>query len=535
MLNIVSFTDLAKEVTSEAVIRSVFTEEVLATSDTDDLSVDDIQMEGVKDSCKKKCLELAKRWKRLDKEYLTSDAASSGNKMSTTVNLPQGLKTAVDFNGLTDLKYNSALKDPTQKQRYVDELVRIFREMPHLGAAESRLLDSSSSSLATVKLFASTQEHVAARDDKRVKSIHPGQITALAAAGVPVEERRVPIREAPVNTTAEEVDGEGEGKNENDEEVREGNGGIVPSGTCILNVMVVEPSTEKRVLEVALLSTNTLLDLRNCLYLTCGQDEQVFTLPDDDDNSSSTPSMRDAYFYIEGIFYAYSETGGALGAVVGSLPQWLVEQATRCYEEEGCGEVEEDAEEVAAMPLESSSATVGEHSRKKRKKKTKKKTKKKQRNSVVDAFGLSTSASRGLSAPPVRSMADTTLAQLRMGLGRRYVLCHGLGRCQHWLYFTDTHIHHPAVDARLQRSYPFIIYKRKQLIRTCEACQTMGATRVTYGDRFGLPSFSGGGSFFCEQCYHMLHYDQDNMLLYDDFAVFPYTKEPRLERGKERD
>ena len=70
--------------------------------------------------------------------------------------------------------------------------------------------------------------------------------------------------------------------------------------------------------------------------------------------------------------------------------------------------------------------------------------------------------------------------------------------------------------------------------RMCEACKAWNASRVVFGDRLSRSS----AAFYCDHCYHALHYiaipskERDGegnqieyKLLYDDFSVFPYVRD----------
>jgi len=123
-----------------------------------------------------------------------------------------------------------------------------------------------------------------------------------------------------------------------------------------------------------------------------------------------------------------------------------------------------------------------------------------------------------------KSMKTTKLANLKFRLGVRYLYSH-INACEHFLYFSDVHLHSfddssgKAVHGRCKQSlYPKLLYRGHMRRRLCGVCNLWSAKCVVFDDRLT----SDNPTFFCQHCYHLLHYDHQGDLLYDDFQVFPY-------------
>ena len=138
-----------------------------------------------------------------------------------------------------------------------------------------------------------------------------------------------------------------------------------------------------------------------------------------------------------------------------------------------------------------------------------------------------TSASASAGGVTFRPMQTAILSSLQFRIGVRYLFCH-LNACEHFLYFSDVHLNATAsgssssissaaaADAAAQ--YPKLLYRGHMLRRPCGVCNLWSAKCVVFDDRLTAEN----PTFFCEHCYHLLHYDHNGALLYDDFKVFPY-------------
>ncbi|KAL4449459.1 hypothetical protein ABPG77_007103 [Micractinium sp. CCAP 211/92] len=110
---------------------------------------------------------------------------------------------------------------------------------------------------------------------------------------------------------------------------------------------------------------------------------------------------------------------------------------------------------------------------------------------------------------------------LRLGSGAGYLYCHQ-GGCEHLLTFQDVRIFDPSCDPPLRQHYPFrLTAPQHTIIRDCEVCGTRAAKRVTYDDRAAPHT----PFFWCEDCFRLMHYDEQGSALYTDFRVFPYVQE----------
>jgi len=156
---------------------------------------------------------------------------------------------------------------------------------------------------------------------------------------------------------------------------------------------------------------------------------------------------------------------------------------------------------------------------------------------LLDSGGGNSSSTSAPTQFVVRPMS-TPLHALHMRLGGRYLYVHR-GHCEHILFLTDVHLlpalppppPRPAAEAVAAAvsasTFPRRVYSSKQKQRVCGVCDVQSAAWVTYGD----PLTSHMPFFFCQDCYHMLHYSappasferrQAPELLYAGFMVFPY-------------
>jgi len=119
---------------------------------------------------------------------------------------------------------------------------------------------------------------------------------------------------------------------------------------------------------------------------------------------------------------------------------------------------------------------------------------------------------------PVLRQQDTRLDSLRLRLGARYLYAHKGGRCEHFLYCSDVRLHNRNFDTQPRENFPLVKFQCTRKMRKCSICVAWSARYVVFGDRLADTS----PCFFCQHCYHALHYSKDGRLLYDDFTVFPY-------------
>jgi len=105
-------------------------------------------------------------------------------------------------------------------------------------------------------------------------------------------------------------------------------------------------------------------------------------------------------------------------------------------------------------------------------------------------------------------------------LARFYVFVHE-EICEHLIMITDIRMLDINVDLINAEQYPRLMSRARTMWRSCDICSNGRASKVVFGDRFAPES----PCFFCEPCYNLLHYNQQGLLLYDDFEVYPYSAE----------
>ncbi|PSC69390.1 snRNA-activating complex subunit-like isoform X2 [Micractinium conductrix] len=110
---------------------------------------------------------------------------------------------------------------------------------------------------------------------------------------------------------------------------------------------------------------------------------------------------------------------------------------------------------------------------------------------------------------------------LRVGAGAANLYCHQ-GGCEHLLSFLDIRLYDPSCDPQLRRHYPFrLTHPQHMHMRDCEVCGTHAARRVSYEDRAAPHT----PFFWCEDCFNLMHCDEQGNLLDGDLKVVPYTQE----------
>ncbi|CAI5991547.1 unnamed protein product [Closterium sp. NIES-65] len=130
--------------------------------------------------------------------------------------------------------------------------------------------------------------------------------------------------------------------------------------------------------------------------------------------------------------------------------------------------------------------------------------------------------SLGDAPPPEYSsarMETTRFRDLTVRPGALYVYMHQ-GACKHAFRITDIRLLHP-LDALNASEYPLLSHEPRCYLRRCSVCDVNASTRVVYHDKL----LAVDPSFLCEQCYHLLHYDEEGNLLYSDFQVYNYYHE----------
>lgn len=117
------------------------------------------------------------------------------------------------------------------------------------------------------------------------------------------------------------------------------------------------------------------------------------------------------------------------------------------------------------------------------------------------------------------NMASTCFDDLHFRLGVQYLYCHQ-GDCKHSIVIRDMRLIHPE-DVQNKAAYPLLTFQPRVRHRKCSICDIYRAKKVTYDDKWAPTN----PSFFCENCYYLLHYSQSGTLMYDDFRVYDYYHE----------
>lgn len=112
-------------------------------------------------------------------------------------------------------------------------------------------------------------------------------------------------------------------------------------------------------------------------------------------------------------------------------------------------------------------------------------------------------------------MHKTRISDLKFRLGARYMYCHQ-GNCKHSMVIRDMRLIHPD-DSQNCVEYPVHTFQHRNRQRKCSVCQIYLATKMTVDDKWAPVN----PCYFCISCYFLLHYKEDNSLLYPH-TVFDY-------------
>ncbi|XP_006811680.1 snRNA-activating protein complex subunit 3-like [Saccoglossus kowalevskii] len=125
---------------------------------------------------------------------------------------------------------------------------------------------------------------------------------------------------------------------------------------------------------------------------------------------------------------------------------------------------------------------------------------------------------RGFSGPKysIKKMEECTFNDIDIKIGKPYVYCHQ-GDCEHVIVFADLRLLHPD-DCHDISQYPLVIRKLHQKRLLCRVCQLFTSKWMTTEDRLAPED----PCFFCDKCFHMLHYDKDGHKL-GDFLAHPFV------------
>ncbi|KAJ3693929.1 hypothetical protein LUZ60_009409 [Juncus effusus] len=115
-------------------------------------------------------------------------------------------------------------------------------------------------------------------------------------------------------------------------------------------------------------------------------------------------------------------------------------------------------------------------------------------------------------------MQRARFADLRFRLGACYLYVHQ-GNCKHTIIIKNTRLIHPE-DSQNQADYPLLIFQLRPRQRKCSVCKLYLATKMTEDDKWAPDN----PCYFCINCYYLLHYKEDNSLLYPH-VVYDYYHE----------
>ncbi|KQK11150.1 snRNA-activating protein complex subunit isoform X1 [Brachypodium distachyon] len=115
-------------------------------------------------------------------------------------------------------------------------------------------------------------------------------------------------------------------------------------------------------------------------------------------------------------------------------------------------------------------------------------------------------------------MQRTRFSDLQFQLGAGYLYCHQ-GNCKHMFVIRDMRLIHPE-DTQNQAEYPLLTFQLQRRLQKCSVCQIYVATKMTVDDKWA-PS---NPCYFCKQCYYLLHYKEDDSLLYHH-TVYDYPQD----------
>ncbi|XP_044359066.1 snRNA-activating protein complex subunit isoform X2 [Triticum aestivum] len=115
-------------------------------------------------------------------------------------------------------------------------------------------------------------------------------------------------------------------------------------------------------------------------------------------------------------------------------------------------------------------------------------------------------------------MQSTYFSDLHFRLGAGYLYCHQ-GNCKHTFVIRDMRLIHPE-DTQNQAEYPLMTFHMQRRFQKCSVCQIYLATKMTVDDKWA----PNNPCYFCKQCYYLLHYKEDDSLLYHH-TVYDYFQE----------
>ncbi|CAO2172497.1 unnamed protein product [Urochloa humidicola] len=115
-------------------------------------------------------------------------------------------------------------------------------------------------------------------------------------------------------------------------------------------------------------------------------------------------------------------------------------------------------------------------------------------------------------------MQTTRFSDLHFRPGAGYLYCHQ-GSCRHRIVIRDMRLIHQD-DSQNRADYPLQTFQLQKRLQKCSVCQIYLATKMTVDDKWAL----NNPCYFCIKCYYLLHYKEDNTLLYQH-TVYDFIQE----------
>jgi len=115
-------------------------------------------------------------------------------------------------------------------------------------------------------------------------------------------------------------------------------------------------------------------------------------------------------------------------------------------------------------------------------------------------------------------MQTTRFSDLQFRPGAGYLYCHQ-GSCKHTIVIRDMRLIHQE-DSQNQADYPLQTFQLQKRLQKCSVCQIYPATKMTVDDKWAL----NNPCYFCIKCHYLLHYKEDNTLLYQH-TVYDFIQE----------
>lgn len=120
----------------------------------------------------------------------------------------------------------------------------------------------------------------------------------------------------------------------------------------------------------------------------------------------------------------------------------------------------------------------------------------------------------------VKDMAETRFQDLalRVGRGVRYVYMHH-GACEHLVHIEDMRLMHPS-ETLNPLEYPLLVQSVKRKWKQCEVCEQRASEWIVHRDELAPTN----PCVLCDECYRLLHYTKDGVLIRGGFEVYPYIR-----------